>query len=92
MIKTKKGEITLEGSKAELIADLAVIARGIKEAIMEDNKETEESAKQEINEAVKIGLLNEEEFEAVKKEKMKEIVKTLFGELLGGLFDEDKGE
>lgn len=38
MIKTKKGEITLEGSKAELIADLAVIVRGIKEAIMEDNK------------------------------------------------------
>lgn len=59
---------------------------------MEDNKETEESVKQEINEAVKIGLLNEEEFEAVKKEKMKEIVKTLVGELFGGLFDEDKGE
>lgn len=92
MIKTKMGEITIKGSKAELIADLAVIVRGIKEAIMEDNKETEESAKQEIDEAVKIGLLNEEEFEAVKKEKMKEVVKTLFGELLGGLFDEDKGE
>ena len=59
---------------------------------MEDGKETEESVKQEINEAVKIGLLNEEEFETVKKEKMKEIVKTLVGELLGGLFNEDKGE
>lgn len=91
MIKTKKGEITLEGSKAELIADLAVIVRGIKEAIMNGN-ETEESVKQEIDEAVKIGLLSEEEFEAVKKEKMKEFAKTLFGELLGGLFDEDKGE
>lgn len=92
MINTKTGELTLKGDKAELIADLAVIVRGIKEAIMEDNKETEESVKQEINEAVKIGLLNEEEFEAVKKEKMKEIVKTLVGELFGGLFDEDKGE
>ena len=91
MIETKTGEITLEGGKAELIADLAVIVRGIKEAIMNGN-ETEESVKQEINEAVKIGLLNEEEFEAVKKEKMKEIVKTLVGELLGGLFDEDKGQ
>lgn len=90
MIKTKKGEITLEGSKAELIADLAVIVRGIKEAIMEDGKETKESVKQEINEAVKIGLLNEEEFETVRKEKIKEIAKTLFGELFGGLFDEDK--
>lgn len=92
MINTKTGELTLKGDKAELIADLAVIVRGIKEAIMEDGKETEESVKQEINEAVKIGLLNEEEFEAVKKEKMKEIVKTLVGELFGGLFDEDKGE
>ena len=92
MIETKVGGIKLKGDKAELIADLAVVVRGIKEAIMEDNKETEESVNQEINEAVKIGLLNEEEFEAVKKEKIKEIAKTLFGELLGGIFDEDKGE
>lgn len=90
MIETKMGEITLKGSKAELIADLAVIVRGIKETIMEDGKKTEESVKQEIDEAVKIGLMNEEEFETVRKEKIKEIAKTLFGELLGGLFDEDK--
>ena len=38
MIETKMGEITLKGSKAELIADLAVIVRGIKETIMEDGK------------------------------------------------------
>lgn len=67
MIKTKKGEITLGGGKAELLADLAVVVRGIKEAIMEDDKETEESVNKEINEAVKIGLLSEEEFETVKK-------------------------
>ena len=42
MIETKMGEITLKGSKAELIADLAVVIRGIKETIMEDGKETEE--------------------------------------------------
>lgn len=90
MIETKMGEITLKGSKAELIADLAVIVRGIKEAIMEDGKETEESVKQEIDEAVKIGLMNEEEFKTIQKEKIKEVVKTLFGELLGGPFDEDK--
>lgn len=45
MIKTEKGELTLKGGKAELIADLAVIVRGIKEAIMEVEKETEESVK-----------------------------------------------
>lgn len=91
MIKTKEGELTLKGSKAELIADLAVIVRGIKEAIMNGN-ETEESVKQEIDEAVKIGLMNEEEFKTIQKEKIKEVVKTLFDELLGGLFGEDKGE
>lgn len=90
MIETKMGEITLKGSKAELIADLSVIVHGIKETIMEDGKETEESVKQEIDEAVKIGLMNEEEFETVRKEKNKEIAKTLFCELFGGLFNEDK--
>lgn len=85
MINTKAGELTLKGSKTELIADLAVIVRGIKESIMEDDKVTEESVKQEIDEAVKIGLMNEEEFETVRKEKIKEIAKTLFGELFGGL-------
>lgn len=89
MIETKMGEITLKGSKAELIADLAVIVRGIKEVIM-NGSETEESAKQQINEAVKIGLMNEEEFKTIQKEKNKEVVKTLFDDLLGGLFDEDK--
>lgn len=90
MIETKMGEITLKDSKAELIADLAVIVRGIKETIMEDGKKTEESVKQEIDEAVKIGLMNEEEFKTIQKEKIKEVVKTLFDDLLGGLFDEDK--
>ena len=77
MIETKMGEITLKGSKTELIADLAVIVRGIKETIMEGGKETEESVKQEIDEAVKIGLMNEEEFETVRKEKIKEIAKNI---------------
>lgn len=90
MIETKMEEITLKGSKAELIADLAVVVRGIKETIMEDGKKTEESVKQEIDEAVKIGLMNEEEFKTIQKEKIKEVVKTLFDDLLGGLFDEDK--
>ena len=73
MIKTKMGEITLKGSKAELIADLSVVVRGIKETIMEDGKETEESVKHEIDEAVKIGLMNEEEFKNIQKEKSKKL-------------------
>ena len=65
MIETKMGEITLKGSKAELIADLAVVVRGIKETITEDGKETEESVKHEIDEAVKIGMMSEEEFKTI---------------------------
>ena len=90
MIETKMGEITLKGGKAELIADLAVVVRGIKETIMEDGKETEESVKQEIDEAVKIGLMNEEEFKTIQKEKIKEVVSTFIDDLFGGIFDEDK--
>ena len=92
MIETKMGEITLKGSKAELIADLAVVVRGIKETIMEDGKKTEGAGKQEVDGAVRIGLMDEEEFKTIQKEKTREIVKTLFDDLLGGLFDEDKGE
>lgn len=80
------GKITLEGSKAELISDLAVIVRGIKVTIMEDNKETEESVKQDIDKTVKVGLMNEEEF----NKKIKEPVTTLIKDLFGGLFDKDK--
>lgn len=90
MINTKAGELTLEGSKTELIADLAVIVRGIKESIMEDDKVTEESVKQEIDEAVKVGLMNEEEFRTFQKEKIKEAASAFVDGLLGGLFDEDK--
>lgn len=86
MINTKVGKITLKGSKAELISDLAVIVRGIKATIMEDDKETEESVKQDIDESVKVGLMNEEEF----NKKIKEPVATLIKDLFGGLFDEDK--
>jgi hypothetical protein len=90
MINTRLGELTLKGSKKELIADLAVIVRGIKESIMEGEKETEESAKQEIDEAVKIGLMNEEEFRTFQKEKIKEAASAFIDGLLGGIFNEDK--
>lgn len=72
MIKTKEGELTLKGNKIELMADLGIIVRGIKEAIM-NGSETEESAKQQINEAVKVALLNDKEFETLKKEKPKKL-------------------
>ena len=69
MIETKEGKTTLKGNKLDLMADLAIIVRGLKEAFMEDDKETEESVKQQIDDAVKTGLMSHEEFENLKKEK-----------------------
>ena len=87
MIKTKEGEITIKGDKAELLADLATIIRVLKETFVE-SKETEESAKQQINDIVKVGLMNESEF----KDHMKKTVGAMLDKILGGIFDEDKGE
>lgn len=44
---------------------------------MEGGKETEESVKQEIDEAVKIGLMNEEEFKTIQKEKNQRSCKSI---------------
>ena len=57
---------------------------------MEDDKETEESVKQDIDKAVKVGLMNEEEFLTFQKEKIKEAASAFVDGLLGGLFNEDK--
>ena len=55
----------------------------------EDKFKIAELLKENKEFAVK-DLMNEEEFETVRKEKIKEVVKTLFDDLLGGLFDEDE--
>ena len=73
MIETKEGKTTLKGNKLELMTDLTIIVRGLKEAFMEDGEETEESVKQQIDGAVKTGLMNDEEFEKLKKEKRKKL-------------------
>lgn len=69
MIETKEGKTTLKGNKLELMTDLTIIVRGLKEAFMEDGEETEESVKQQIDGAVKTGLMNDEEFEKTQKGK-----------------------
>lgn len=77
MIETKEGKTTLKGNKLELMADLAIIVRGLKETFMEDGEETEESVKQQIDGAVKTGLMNHEEFENLKKEKNQRNCKSI---------------
>ena len=84
MIKAKEGKVSVKGTPSELLADLSTIVRTMKDTLMEDAKE--EFVKERIDYAVKIGLMNSDE---IKKEAEKSVLK-LVGELLGGLFDEDK--
>lgn len=84
MIKTKEGAASVEGNSDELLADLATVVRTVKETLMEAEKE--EFVKKQIGLAVKIGSMNEEEF----NKTINEPVSTFINELLGGIFDEDK--
>lgn len=67
MIKAKEVAVSVKGTSVELLADLSTAVRAVKETLMEEEKE--EFVKKQIDEAVKIGLMNEEEFETVRKEK-----------------------
>lgn len=90
MIKAKEGVVSVEGTVSELVADLAVAVRAVKETLMEAEKE--EFVKKQIDYAVKIGLMNDSQFEKEVKEKGKKVVSKFIDDLLGGIFDEDKGE
>lgn len=87
MIKAKEGAVSVKGTSVELLADLSTAVRAVKETLME--KEKEEFVKKQIDYAVKIGLMNDSEFEKEAK-KTKKAVSTFINELLGGIFDEDK--
>lgn len=84
MIEAKEGAVSVKGTSVELLADLSTAVRAVKETLME--KEKEEFVKKQIDYAVKIGLMNDSQFE----KEVKESVSTFIKDLLGGLFDEDK--
>lgn len=88
MIKAKDGAVSAEGTSSELLADLSTVVRAVKDALMEEEKE--ESVKKQIDYAVKVGLMNDGEFENEMKKKAKEAALAFIDGLLGGLFDEDK--
>ena len=72
MIKTKDGAVSVKGTAVELLADLSTSVRAVKETLME--KEKEEFIKKQIDYAVKIGLMNDSQFEKEVKEKGKKVV------------------
>lgn len=90
MIKAKEGAVSVKGTSIELLSDLATAVRAVKETLMEAEKE--EFVKKQIDYAVKIGLMNDSQFEKEVKEKEKKVVSKFIDDLLGGIFDEDKGE
>jgi hypothetical protein len=88
MIEAKEGAVSVKGTSVELLADLSTAVRAVKETLMETEKE--EFVKKQIDYAVKIGLMNDSQFEKEVKEKGKKVVSKFIDDLLGGLFDEDK--
>lgn len=80
MIKTKSGAVSLEGSRAELYADVACIIQAIKMAF-EDKSLDKEGTEKFLREAFEDGIKGIDEIET--KEGRLEILK----ELLDGLSD-----
>ena len=84
MIKSKNGEVTLNGSNLELEMDLAAIVN----AFVDCNKKYGvDFAKKRVMKAVEMGFKSEEEIEKELSEKLKSDIRESFkdGELTKGL-------
>lgn len=84
MIKTKKGNVTLNGTGAELLTDFTMIAKSL---VKEMGKEglTEEQAKEELKKCVDRALMTD-------KELVKELADKLYGLLKDVCDKENKKE
>lgn len=60
MIKTKRGATTIKGTKAEVMADLTVIARNLVEVL----------GKEDVEYAIKRAFMSEEELDAEIEESI----------------------
>lgn len=69
MIKTKKGNTHIEGTKAEIRADICCVLRTLKNDFTED----------EMKEIVQLARMSDEEMENQKREMLKNMFKNLFG-------------
>lgn len=74
MIKcNKKGEITFKGNVPELMTDLSVIARKMRELFMEKGMSKDE-AEEGIKHAVEVGFWTEEELTEESNKLVEELV------------------
>lgn len=75
MINTKKGITKIEGTKDEIMADVAVILKTVKELL--EDKYGAEKAKKDMEEIIRRSKLSDKE---MKEEVGQKILKILFGE------------
>lgn len=75
MINTKKGIIKIEGTEDEIMADVAVILKTVKELL--EDKYGAEKAKKDMEEIIRRSKLSDKE---LKEELGQKILKILFGE------------
>ena len=76
MIKCKKGEITLKGSKSQLLTDLTCILRGF--------WESEHFSEEEVEKSISLSRMSEAEL-------MEEASKRLFEMLINGVKEGEDG-
>ena len=62
MIKTEKGKVTLQGSIPELLTDVTMTCKAIKESIIADG-ENEEAAKTCLQKSLDLALMSKNELD-----------------------------
>ena len=81
MIKcNKKGEITFKGNVPDIMSDLSMIARVMRELLMKKGMSKDEAEK-DIKHAVEIGFWTEEELTKENNKLVKELMDLILGEL-----------
>ena len=78
MIKTENGEVTLQGSIPQLLTDVTMTCKAIKESIIADG-ENEEAAKTCLQKSLNLAFMSENELdvEFLKSLAMMEVLKGL---------------
>lgn len=85
MIKTKHGTTEIEGSVSEILADFTIIARRIREVLIECGMSVE-NADKKINDFIERSKKSKEELE---KELLNKCMERVLLNMFGGIKDAD---
>lgn len=70
MINSKNGETVIQGTGSEILADISAIVHSVKESF--EKKQSGDMVSELIMDAVAVGLLEDEERDAIAAEMIKE--------------------